>query len=130
MARQPRAGPRTDGGRSPGGRARRVPRRALFAGSFDPITFGHLDLITRGLALFDQLVVAVGSNPAKRYRLSLERRLALVREVVDDPAVEVVSFDGLLVTAARAHGATFCCAASARRRTWSRRCATRWRTAS
>jgi pantetheine-phosphate adenylyltransferase len=82
-------------------RARRAPRRAIFAGSFDPPTNGHVDLVVRGQTLFDEIVVAVGNNPAKRYLFSLDERLALVREVVASPKVEVVAFEGLLVDAAR-----------------------------
>jgi pantetheine-phosphate adenylyltransferase len=89
-------------------------RRAIYAGSFDPITNGHLDVIRRGAALFGDLVVAVGNNPAKRYLLDLQERLALVTDVVsgegvgphDRPRVRVVAFEGLLVHAAEREGAT------------------------
>lgn len=82
-------------------------RTAIYAGSFDPITVGHLDVITRGAALYDRLVVAVGMNPAKRYWFALEERVALVRTVTGHlPEVEVVAFHGLLVEAAQEHGAT------------------------
>lgn len=78
-------------------------RRAVFAGSFDPVTNGHLDLIERGRAVFGELVVAVGNNPSKRYLFPLEERLELVRAVVD-PAVPVRPFEGLLVDFARREG--------------------------
>lgn len=77
--------------------------KALFAGSFDPITNGHVDLVTRGRAVFGDVLVAVGNNPAKRYLLPLAERVELVREAL--PGVEVVAFEGLVVDAARRHGA-------------------------
>lgn len=80
-------------------------RRALYAGSFDPVTFGHLDVIGRGALLFHELLVAVGNNPAKRYLFPLEQRVALVRAAVTAANVRVVAFEGLLVDAARVHGA-------------------------
>jgi pantetheine-phosphate adenylyltransferase len=81
-------------------------RTAIYAGSFDPPTLGHADIIRRGAALFDRLVVAVGNNPAKRYRFDLAERTRLVRSSCEDlPHVEVVSFDGLLVDTATAVGA-------------------------
>lgn len=81
-------------------RSRGSRRRAIYAGSFDPITNGHLDVVRRGAALFDELIVAVGNNPAKRYLLSLDERVALVSEVVGGEDVRVVAFEGLLVHAA------------------------------
>lgn len=81
-------------------------RTAIYAGSFDPLTMGHLDVIRRGARLFDELVVAVGVNPAKRYWFSADERVAMVREAAADLAnVEVVSFDSLLVEVAKAHQA-------------------------
>lgn len=80
---------------------------ALVAGSFDPITNGHLDVIQRARRLFGRVVVAVLVNPGKSPMLSLEARLAVVRDsVAGDSGVEVVAFEGLLVDAAAAHGAT------------------------
>lgn len=81
-------------------------RVAIYAGSFDPLTLGHLDVVTRGARLFDRLVLAVGMNPAKRYWFDLDHRLAMAEECTQDlPNVEVVAFQGLLVHAARTHGA-------------------------
>lgn len=80
-------------------------RRAIYAGSFDPPTNGHLDVIERGARLFDELLVAVGNNPAKRTWFDAETRARLVADSVRAPNVRVVVFDGLLVDAARAHGA-------------------------
>lgn len=75
-----------------------MPLSAVYAGSFDPITNGHLDVIRRGAALFDTLYVAIGVNRKKRYLLDLSVRTALVEQAVAGlDNVEVVSFDGLLV---------------------------------
>lgn len=81
-------------------------RTALVAGSFDPITLGHLDVITRARALFERVVVAVLVNPGKTPLLSLEERVRLVADAVAGaPGIEVHAYEGLLVEAARAHGA-------------------------
>jgi pantetheine-phosphate adenylyltransferase len=80
---------------------------ALVAGSFDPLTHGHLDVIQRARRLFSRVVVAVLVNPGKSPLLTLEERLAIVRESVTAvPGIEVVSFEGLLVDVARAQGAS------------------------
>ena len=81
-------------------------RRAVLAGSFDPITQGHMDVLRRGLALFDEIVVAIGNNPRKRYLLDLESRIQILRACTADmPQVRVDSFDGLLVEYCREVGA-------------------------
>ena len=73
-------------------------------GSFDPVTNGHVDVITRAAALHDELVVAVLVNPGKAGLLAVEERIALLREVLADlPTVTVDSFSGLLVDYCRAH---------------------------
>jgi pantetheine-phosphate adenylyltransferase len=79
---------------------------AIYPGSFDPITNGHLDLIARGSRLVDRLVVAVLRNQAKQPLFSVEERMEMIREVVNFPNVEVASFDGLLAEFAAAHGAS------------------------
>jgi len=80
--------------------------RALYPGSFDPLTLGHLDLIGRASRLFDGVVVAVLQNPSKTPAFSLEQRLAQIRTATDHLAgVEVGSFDGLTVDFARQCGA-------------------------
>jgi pantetheine-phosphate adenylyltransferase len=80
---------------------------AIYAGSFDPITRGHEDLIQRSLAFVDQLVVAVATNLAKQPLFSVDERIRFIRVAVgDDPRVDVRQFDGLLVDFAREVRAT------------------------
>ena len=74
---------------------------AIYPGSFDPLTNGHVSLIQRGLEMFDKLIVAVVSNPKKTPLLSIEERRQLIREAVPDGRVEVDDFQGLLVDYAR-----------------------------
>jgi pantetheine-phosphate adenylyltransferase len=81
--------------------------RALYPGSFDPLTLGHLDLIERASRLFDGLIVAVLSNPSKQPAFPLEQRLHQIRRATAHlEAVEVGSFDGLTVAYARSCGAS------------------------
>jgi pantetheine-phosphate adenylyltransferase len=71
---------------------------AVYAGSFDPVTFGHLDLIERSGRIFDQVVVAVGRHATKQAVFSFNERVDLLREVTRDiPNVRIESFDGLLI---------------------------------
>ena len=73
-------------------------RIAVFPGSFDPLTNGHIDLIERAARLFDRVIVAVLRNPAKQPFFSLDTRLAILREVFGGrPEIEVDAFQGLLV---------------------------------
>ena len=82
-------------------------RRAIYPGSFDPLTLGHLDVVRRGAALFDELVVGIGNNLVKRYWFDVEERRALLAEATADLAnVRVTTFTGLLVDACTAEGAT------------------------
>jgi pantetheine-phosphate adenylyltransferase len=72
--------------------------RAIFPGSFDPITNGHLDVISRGMKLFDELIVAVGRSPVKNQLFTPEERVEMINELVADmPGVSVESFEGLTV---------------------------------
>jgi len=81
-------------------------RTAVYAGSFDPITRGHEDLIRRSLAFVDRIVVAVATNISKQPLFTLEERVGFIRAAVgDDQRVEVRQFDGLLVDFARSVGA-------------------------
>jgi pantetheine-phosphate adenylyltransferase len=80
---------------------------AIYPGSFDPITNGHLDLIQRGSRLFDKLIVSILRNETKQPLFSVEERIEMLREVVHVyPNVEVDSFHGLLVDYAAAQSAT------------------------
>ncbi len=82
-------------------------RTAVYTGSFDPITLGHLDVIGRASRLYDTIVVGVGINPDKQPLFSLEERVRLVREAVAElPNVRVERFSGLSVTFVREQGAT------------------------
>jgi pantetheine-phosphate adenylyltransferase len=82
-------------------------RRAVLAGSFDPITLGHMDVLCRGLALFDEIIVAIGNNPRKKYCLDLEQRISILESCTADlKGVRVDSFDGLLVEYCRQVSAT------------------------
>ena len=81
--------------------------RAVFPGSFDPITKGHLDVINRGIKLFDELVVAVGNSPLKDQLFTLEERVELIKPLVANiPGVTVQSYDCLTVEYAASIGAT------------------------
>lgn len=73
-------------------------RRAIFPGSFDPITLGHYDIIKRGITLFDELIIAIGINAEKKYMFNLEERKRFVEEAFnDEPNVSVVAYEGLTV---------------------------------
>lgn len=97
------AGPRNSG-----------PHVAFYPGSFDPVTYGHLDVVARGRKLFDRLVVGVGINPSKETLFTADERLEMLRTLVnelaakspDDAPVEVIRFKGLTVDAAKSIGAT------------------------
>jgi pantetheine-phosphate adenylyltransferase len=83
---------------------------ALYPGSFDPMTLGHLDVLRRALGLFDRVVIAVLANSAKAPRLPAASRVEVIEAAVRDAGlpgdrIEVTTFDGLTVEAARAHGA-------------------------
>jgi pantetheine-phosphate adenylyltransferase len=81
-------------------------RTAIYPGSFDPLTNGHLAIIQRGLKIFDRLVVAVANNPEKKPLFTVDERKALIGEALGPEArvVDVDSFDGLLVDYARRTG--------------------------
>ncbi|MDI6852345.1 MAG: pantetheine-phosphate adenylyltransferase [Deltaproteobacteria bacterium] len=75
-----------------------MPNRAIYPGTFDPITNGHLDLIQRGLRIFDHIIVAVAENPGKKPLFTVAERLEMIREALKDtPNVTADSFGGLLV---------------------------------
>lgn len=83
-------------------------KKAVFPGSFDPITLGHYDIIQRGLSLFDHLVVAIGENSEKGYRFSLQQRLAFLQKAFgDEPRIEITTYLGLTVDFCKSIDAQF-----------------------
>ena len=73
-------------------------RRAIFPGSFDPLTLGHYDIISRGAELFDELVVAIGINASKKYMFSLDDRVNFIKKAFQDKKnIKVVTYEGLTV---------------------------------
>ncbi|MBD1262934.1 pantetheine-phosphate adenylyltransferase [Maribacter polysiphoniae] len=73
-------------------------RRAIFPGSFDPLTLGHHDIIMRGITLFDELIIAVGVNADKKYMFTLEQRLEFItQEFKNEPKIKVLTYEGLTV---------------------------------
>jgi len=73
-------------------------KRAVFPGSFDPITLGHMDIILRGLTLFDELVLAIGVNANKKYMFNLEERKAFLEKCFrDEPRIKIDTYQGLTV---------------------------------
>ncbi len=80
-------------------------RAAIYAGSFDPLTNGHIDIVKRGLKTFDRIVLAVANNPNKSHTFDIEKRMEMARAATDGlGAVEVDTFGGLLVDFARKKG--------------------------
>ena len=85
----------------------RAPKIAVFPGQFDPITNGHLDVIRRGVRLFDELIVAVGINPEKKELFRIEERVEMIRLLLKgQKGVRVEQFTGLTVDFVRKSGAT------------------------
>ena len=83
-------------------------KRAIFPGSFDPITLGHYDIIKRGISLFDELIIAIGVNTDKKYMFTLEERIKFVSEAFkDESSISVVSYQGLTVDFAKEVDAEF-----------------------
>ncbi|WP_299061714.1 pantetheine-phosphate adenylyltransferase [uncultured Polaribacter sp.] len=73
-------------------------KKAIFPGSFDPLTKGHFDIISRGVTLFDELIIAIGVNSSKKYMFSLEERIQFIENSFkDNPKIKVVSYKGLTV---------------------------------
>ncbi|MFC5044511.1 pantetheine-phosphate adenylyltransferase [Aquimarina hainanensis] len=83
-------------------------RRAVFPGSFDPITLGHYDIIERGLTLFDEIILAIGVNADKKYMFSLEERKRFIEESFKDvPKIKVMTYEGLTVDFCKKQQANF-----------------------
>lgn len=78
---------------------------AIYPGSFDPITNGHLDILNRALKIFDKVIMLVAVNPDKKSRFSKEERMAMIKEAIDSPKVEVDVYEGLTINYAKEHGA-------------------------
>jgi pantetheine-phosphate adenylyltransferase len=73
-------------------------KKAVFPGSFDPFTLGHLDIINRGLTLFDELIIAIGVNSDKKYMFSLDQRKKFIEDTfTGNPKIKVVTYEGLTV---------------------------------
>ena len=83
-------------------------RTALFPGSFDPFTVGHVDIIHRSLQLFDKMVIGVGHNSTKQTMFTIEQRMQWIKDSLNDkPTIEVQSYNGLTVDFAKRIGAQF-----------------------
>lgn len=81
---------------------------AVFPGSFDPITIGHVDIVKRSIPLFDKIIVAIGVNTQKKYLFSLEQRTEWIKEVFKDyPTIEVSSYNGLTINYCKEIGAQY-----------------------
>ena len=90
-----------------GGKGPRPQRIALYAGTFDPVTYGHLNLMARGLKMFDKLVIAVGNNARKQPLFTRQERMQMIRDALgENVRAHVDEFDGLLVEYARKLGAS------------------------
>ena len=83
-------------------------RIALYPGTFDPFTIGHLSIVERGLQLFDEIIIAIGVNNAKKNHTTIQQRIEHIERVTSKmQGVKVVSYDNLTVEAAKEHGANF-----------------------
>jgi pantetheine-phosphate adenylyltransferase len=83
-------------------------KRALFPGSFDPITLGHYDIIKRGIHLFDEIIVAIGINAEKKYMFSLEERKRFIEDAfADEPKIKVITYEGLTIDLCKKMDAEF-----------------------
>ncbi|MFT5056267.1 MAG: pantetheine-phosphate adenylyltransferase [Pseudoalteromonas distincta] len=83
-------------------------KKAIFPGTFDPFTNGHLDIVNRGLKMFDEIVVAIGVHSGKNHLFTLEQRTVWLEELfVHDPRVSVIHYEGLTAPFAESIGAQF-----------------------
>jgi len=89
----------------PNGTEKRI---ALFPGTFDPFTIGHESLVRRGLALMDEIIIAIGINEAKKSYFTLEKRIGMIRDFYsEEPRVKVESYDSLTISFAQEVGARY-----------------------
>jgi len=83
-------------------------KRAVFPGSFDPITLGHFDIIERSLHLFDEIIVAIGVNAEKKYMFSLDERVSFIKDAFQsEPKISVVTYSGLTIDLCKKMNAPF-----------------------
>ena len=83
-------------------------KKAVFPGSFDPITNGHLDVITRALPLFDEIIIAIGTNADKKYMFTLDERMGFIHETfANEPKVKVENYKGLTIDFCKEKNADF-----------------------
>ncbi|SDL56541.1 Phosphopantetheine adenylyltransferase [Salinimicrobium catena] len=83
-------------------------KKAVFPGSFDPVTLGHVDIIERGLPLFDEIILAIGVNADKNYMFSLEDRVRFLEETFkDEPKIKVMTYTGMTVDFCKEQNADF-----------------------
>lgn len=83
-------------------------KKAVFPGSFDPITLGHYDILERGLGLFDEIIIAIGINADKKYMFSLEDRMRFISEAFNNEAkIKVMSYSGLTIDFCQQQEANF-----------------------
>ena len=83
-------------------------KRAIFPGSFDPLTLGHFDIIQRGITLFDELIIAIGINADKQYMFTMEERIRFIKAAfVNEPKIKVKTYTGLTVDFCKREDAQF-----------------------
>ncbi len=83
-------------------------KRAIFPGSFDPLTLGHFDIIQRGITLFDELIIAIGVNADKKYMFTVEERIRFIKEAfINEPKIKVKTYTGLTVDFCKQEDAQF-----------------------
>ena len=83
-------------------------KKAVFPGSFDPVTLGHVDIIERGLPLFDEIILAIGVNADKKYMFSLEDRVRFLKETFKtEPKIKVMTYNGMTVDFCKEQNAGF-----------------------